>query len=128
MRKTGGIKPKIAFWIYRTILSPKLLYASAFCRSRVNRVEARNLPQSFSTLLPDSCRGIYENDTLEVALCHSLELTAIGGVGLTTYTLNCEREWKRKGFSYIKRDFLRKYLLMFNQDKILKKIPIGKCI
>ena len=46
MRKTGGINPKIAFWMYKTILSPKLLYASAVCRSRVNRVEARNLPQS----------------------------------------------------------------------------------
>jgi hypothetical protein len=44
--KTWGINPKIALWMYKAILLPKLLYAAIVWWHMVSRVEIRNLLQS----------------------------------------------------------------------------------
>jgi hypothetical protein len=46
MDKTWGFNSRLALWMYKAILLPKLLYASVVWWAMVSSVEARNLLRS----------------------------------------------------------------------------------
>jgi hypothetical protein len=43
MGKSWGINPKIAIWMYKTILLPQILYASVVWWPMVSKLEAKNV-------------------------------------------------------------------------------------
>jgi hypothetical protein len=66
-------------------------------------------------------------EALQVALCQTpLDLTTFKAVGLTAYRLKCQGEWRNTGLGYTKLDFLGKYPLTLNKNRILKKYQLVK--
>ncbi|XP_032690767.1 uncharacterized protein LOC116853705, partial [Odontomachus brunneus] len=72
MGKTWGLKPKVALWLYKTVLLLKLTYAAVVWKSRVENVETRNLLRSLQGNYLRALVGAIRTtptEALEVALC-----------------------------------------------------------
>jgi ribonuclease HI len=123
--KTWGINPKIALWMCKAILLPKLLHAAIGWWPLVNRVEIRNLLRSLQGNYLRAVVGAMKTtptEALEVALYQApLDLFAIETAGLTAYRLKCQGEWRNAGSGHTKLAFRQKYPYTLNQDRILKK-------
>jgi len=95
-----GINPKIAIWMYQTVL-PQKLYASVVCWPVVSRVEAKNLLQSLQSTYLRAAVGSTKTptiETIEVALSLiPLDMAVIRVARFTAYRLNCQREWRNTG-------------------------------
>jgi hypothetical protein len=130
MGKTWEIKPKLALWIYKTVLLPKLLYASVVWWPMVSRVETRILLQSLQGSYLRAAVGSMKMtpmEALEVTLCQTpLDLGAIEVTGLTAYRLKCRTEWRNIRLGHTKLEFLQKYPFTLNQDRNLKKYQLVK--
>jgi hypothetical protein len=91
--KTWGINTKIALWMYKAILLPRLLYAAIVWWPTVSKVETRNLLRSLQGNYLKAAVGAVKTtpmEVLEVALYQApLDLAAIETVGLTAYRLKC---------------------------------------
>jgi hypothetical protein len=128
--KTWGIKYKIALWMYKAILLPKLLYAAIVWWPMVSRVEIRNLLRSLQGSYLRAVVGAMKTtptEALEVVLYQAaLDLVAIETAGLTAYRLECQAEWRNAGLGRTKLEFLKKYLYTLKQDRILKKYQLVK--
>jgi hypothetical protein len=128
MGNTWGINSTLFLWMYTADLLPELLYASVIWWPMVSKVAARNLLRS---LLGSYLRagGVSMKTTpteaKEVALCQTpLDLAAIEAAGLTA----CRLKWRNTRLDHTKHEFLQKYTFTLNQDRILKKLPVGKAI
>jgi hypothetical protein len=123
-----GINPKIAIWMYQTVL-PQKLYASVVCWPMVSRVEAKNLLQNLQSSYLRAAVGsmkITPIEMMEVSLpLIPLDLAVIGATRFTAYRLNCQEEWRNTGLGQIKL-FLQKYPFILKQDKMLKKYQVVK--
>ena len=86
-----GHYPKVALWMYKTVLLPQILYVSVVWWPMVSRVEARNLLQSLQGSYPRvAVRSMKTAPTevLQVALClNPLELAVTGAARFTAYRL-----------------------------------------
>jgi hypothetical protein len=66
---------------------------------------------------------------LEVALYLSpLDLAVIAAARFTSYRLGSEGEWRNTGLGHMKLEFLHKYPFRLKQNRILKKVSVGKTI
>jgi hypothetical protein len=130
MGETWGINSRLALWMYKAILLPKLLYVSEVWWPMVSRVEARNLLQSRQgSYLGAAVESIKTTsiEVLDVTLCQTpLDLTAFEAAGLTAYRLKCQEEWMDTELHHAKLDFLWKHPFTLNQDRILKKYQLVK--
>jgi hypothetical protein len=130
MGKTWGINPKIALWMYKAILLPKLMYAAIVWWPMVSRVEIRNMLRSLQGNYLRAAVGAMKTtptEALEVALYQTpLDLAATEAAGLTAYRLKCQGEWRNTGLGHTKLKFLQKYLYTLKQDRILKKYQLVK--
>jgi hypothetical protein len=84
--KIWGINSRLAHWIYKAILLPKVLYSSVVWRPMVSTQAAR----------------------------------------LIVYRLKCQGEWRDTRLDNTKLEFLRKYPVTLNQNRILKKYQLVK--
>jgi hypothetical protein len=125
MGKTWGINSKLALWMYKAILLPKLLYASVVWWPMVSSVETKNLLRSLQgSYLRAAVRFMKTTPTeaLEVDLCQTpLDLAATEAAGITAYRLQCQGEWRNTRPDHTKLEFLQKYPFILSQDIILKK-------
>jgi hypothetical protein len=72
---------------------------------------------------------ITTTEVLEVALCLTpLDLAVTGAARFTAYRLKCQGAWRNTGLGHRKLEFLEKYPFTLKQDRILKKISVGKTI
>jgi hypothetical protein len=123
--KTWGISPKIALWMYKAILLPKLLYTAIVWWLMVSKVETRNLLRGLQGNYLRAAVGTVKTtptEALEVTLYQApLDLAAIETAGL-----KCQGEWRNAGSGHTKLAFLQKYPYTLNQDGILKKYQLVK--
>jgi len=69
MGKSWGINPKIAIWMYKTILLPQILYASVVWWPMVSKVEAKNVLRSLQgSYLRAAAGSVKTTEVLEIAL------------------------------------------------------------
>jgi len=91
-----GINPKIAIWIYQTVL-PQKLYVSVVCWPMVSRVVAKNLLQSLQSSYLRAAVGYMKTpiETIEVAISLiPMDLAVFEAARFTAYRLNYQGEWR----------------------------------
>ncbi|XP_032689440.1 uncharacterized protein LOC116852838 [Odontomachus brunneus] len=129
MGKTWGLKPKIALWLYKAVLLPRLTYAAVVWKSRVEKVEARNLLRSLQGNYLRALAGVMRTtptEALEVALCvPPLDRIIICMARLTAYRLKCQGEW-RGGGRQIGLELLQESPFTLRQDRIPKKYQLNR--
>ncbi|XP_011705799.1 PREDICTED: uncharacterized protein LOC105460998, partial [Wasmannia auropunctata] len=118
--KNWGIRPRVALWIYETVLLPRLTYAAVVWWPRVEKVEARNLLKSLQGNYLRAAVGAMKTtptEALEVALClPPLDQKIIYLARLTAYRLMCQGEWRNTGLG-----LLQKHPFTLKQDRIPRK-------
>lgn len=128
MGKTWGISRKVALWMHRAVLLPKILYASVVCWSIVSRIEAKNLLQSLHGSYQRAAVEFVKTtpkEAMEVALCLT-PLAVIWATRFTAYRLKYQGEWRNTGLGHMKLEVLQKYPFTLKQDRILKKYWLVK--
>ncbi|KMQ83936.1 reverse transcriptase, partial [Lasius niger] len=93
MSKSWGVSAKVALWLYKAILLPKLLYASVIWWPRTDKLETKNLLQSLQGSYLRAAVGAMKTtptEALEIALCiPPLDLAAVNAARYTAYRLKC---------------------------------------
>lgn len=130
MSKSWGIKPKIALWMYKAILMPRLTYAAIVWWPRVERVESRNLLKSLQGTYLRAAVGAMRTtpgEALEVALCYPpLDQRIIETAKLAAYRLKCQGEWRGTGRGHTDLRFLCETPFTLKQDRIPMKLIAAK--
>jgi hypothetical protein len=125
MGKTWGLKPRVALWLYKAVLLPRLTYAAVVWWSRVEKVEAGNLLRSLQGNYLRAVTGAMKTtptEGLEVALCcPPLDRLIIHTARLTAYRIKCLGEWKQGGPKQTELSLLHKRPFTQNQDRIPRK-------
>ena len=74
MGKSWGINPKIAIWMYKTILLPQILYALVVWWPMVSKVEAKNVLRCLQGCYLRAAVGVKTTtEVLEIVLWLSLD-------------------------------------------------------
>lgn len=130
MGRSWGMKPRTALWLYKTVLLPRLVYASVVWWPRVEKMEAKNLLNSLQGNYLRAAIGAMKTTqtvALEVALCiHPLDLTVLGTACITAYRLRCQGEWKDTRLGHTRLKWLYAHPFTLVQDRTLRKYQIHK--
>ena len=123
--KTWGLKPKVALWIYKTVLRPRLLHAAVIWWHRVTKVEARNLLNGLQGSYLRAVAGTMKTTPTEaLGIAHNvtpLDLKIMYAARSTAYRLFCQGEWKDNGLGHTRLGFLQKHPFNLKQDRIPRK-------
>jgi len=130
MGKTWGTKPRVALWLYKMVLLPRLTYAAVVWWPRVEKVEAKNLLKSLQGSYLRAAAGAMRStptEALEIALCFPpLNQTIVCSARLTAYRLKCQGEWRNVGIGHTRLGFLHKHPFTLKQDKIPRQYQLVK--
>jgi len=128
--RTWGIKPRVALWIYKAILLPRLTYAAVVWWPRVEKVGARNLLKSLQGCYLRVAMGAMRTipkEALQIVLClPPLDRFIISTTKPSAYRLKCQGEWRGRHLDHTKLTLFHEHPFTLLQDRIPRKSHVFK--